>query len=152
MYQEITIVGNIGREPDYKTTQQGKAVCQFSVATTRNTMEAGVKGKETTWFKVSVWDRAADYIKNYAHKGNKILVRGRLACDPQTGGPRIFFKPDGNAICAFEVVADTVRLLTYDGDGNQSQQQSQPQQQAQPRQQQPWQTTAFSNMDDDIPF
>lgn len=148
MYQEITIVGNIGREPDYKTTQQGKAVAQFSVATTRNTLEQGVKGKETTWFKVSVWERAADYIKNYAHKGNKILVRGRLACDPQTGGPKVFFKADGNMACAFEIVADTVRLLTYD-----EQQMSQLQQQSPAREQaQPRQTTANQEFEDDIPF
>ena len=71
-----------------------------------------------------------------------------MACDPQTGGPKVFIKADGNMACAFEIVADTVRLLTYD-----EQQMSQLQQQSLDREQvQPRQTTANREFEDDIPF
>jgi single-strand DNA-binding protein len=48
-----------------------------------------------------------------------VLVEGRLRPDPETGGPRVYFRQDGTAGASFEVVAQTVRFLgSGNGNGN----------------------------------
>ena len=48
----------------------------------------------------------------FAQKGTRVLVRGRLVVDPQSGGPRIFSRKDGTQSASFEVTADTVRVIS----------------------------------------
>ena len=109
MYQELTILGTMSKEPEVRYTPEGKASATFNVATNRNTAKGD---KETTWFRVTCWERTAEYMGKYSQKGTKILVRGRLVVDPQTGGPRLFTRQDGTVSTSFEVVADTVKLIS----------------------------------------
>jgi single-strand DNA-binding protein len=68
------IFGNLGRDPELRTTAAGKPVCTLSVATTCWNVE-----KETTeWHNVVVWDKQANYVADRAHKGTKVLVEGRI--------------------------------------------------------------------------
>ena len=118
MYQSITIVGNVGKEPEMRYTPSGQAVTSFSVATNRQyTANNGEKVKETTWFRVSAWGKQAEICNQYVHKGSKVLVEGRLTVDPATGGPRIWSKQDGTAGASFEITANTVRFLSSRGEG-----------------------------------
>lgn len=133
MYHEITLVGTIGREPELRYTPDGKASCSFSVATNR---AVGQGQQETTWFKVTTWEKTAEFVHNYAHKGNKILAVGRLVCDKNNGGPRLYQKQDGTTTAAFEVVAEKFRILDNKQDGQRSQQNQQTQYQQRPAQQQ----------------
>jgi len=113
MYSTIIIVGNVGRDPEMRYTPAGKAVTSFSVATNRGyTNAAGELVKETTWFRVSAWERQAETCNQYLKKGSKVLVEGRLTCDPATGGPRIWQDESGASRTSFEVSASTVRFLS----------------------------------------
>jgi single-strand DNA-binding protein len=112
MYQKITIVGNLGRDPEMRYTPQGTPVTNFSVATTYKWTSAdGTPIEETTWFRVSAWGRMAEVCNEYLSKGRQVLVEGRLRPDPQTGGPRLWTRQDGTAGASFEVHANTVKFL-----------------------------------------
>lgn len=113
MYSTVIIVGNVGRDPEMRYTPAGQAVTSFSVATNRQyTNNNGETIKETTWFRVSAWGKQAETCNQYLKKGNKVLVEGRLTCDPATGGPRIWKAQDGTPRTSFEINASTVRFLT----------------------------------------
>ena len=100
MYQKVTIIGNLGRDPEMRYTPSGQAVTSFNVATNRTyTGSDGQKVKETTWFRVSAWGKQAEICNNYLHKGSKVFIEGRLVSDPATGGPRIFNRQDGTTWC-----------------------------------------------------
>jgi len=116
MYQQITIVGYLGRDPEMRFTPSGQPVTSFSVATSRSyTNNAGQKVDETTWFRVSVWGAQAESCKQYLSKGRPVLVVGRLRPDPQTGGPRVYTRNDGTSGASFEVNAMNVRFLPGGG-------------------------------------
>lgn len=112
MYQQITIVGYLGNDPDMRFTPNGQAVTSFSVASSRKyTNNSGQQVDETTWFRVSVWGAQAEACNQYLSKGRPVLVVGRLRPDPQTGYPRIFTRQDGTTGASFEVNAFEVRFL-----------------------------------------
>jgi single-strand DNA-binding protein len=112
MYQKVVIVGNLGRDPEMRYTPQGKPVTNFSVATSRRWTNAdGTPGEETIWFRVSAWGRTAEVCNEYLSKGRQVLVEGRLRPDPETGGPRIWTRPDGTAGASFEITAFSVKFL-----------------------------------------
>ena len=113
MYQSITIVGRLGRDPEMRYTPSGQAVTTFNLAVNRQYTQAGGEAvKETAWFRVAAWDKTAENCHQYLKKGSLVLVEGRLVCDPQNGGPRLFMRKDGTPGTAFEVNAGTVRFLT----------------------------------------
>jgi single-strand DNA-binding protein len=121
MYQQITIVGYLGNDPDMRFTPNGQAVTSFSVAASRKyTNNSGQKIDETTWFRVSVWGAQAESCNQYLAKGRPVLVVGRLRPDPQTGNPRTFTRQDGSMGASFEVTAITVQFLPSGGKGTTS--------------------------------
>ena len=89
MYQNLIIVGNLGRDPEMRYTPDGTPVTNFSVATNRKwTNSDGSQGEETVWFRVTVWRRMAEVCNQYLSKGRQVLVEGRMTPDPESGGPR----------------------------------------------------------------
>ncbi len=112
MFQQITLVGYLGRDPEMRFTPSGSAVTSFSIATNRSyTNNSGQKVDETTWFRISVWGAQAESCNQYLKKGSAVLVVGRLRPDPQTGGPRIYTRNDGTTGASFEVNALNVRFM-----------------------------------------
>jgi single-strand DNA-binding protein len=113
MYQSITVIGRLGRDPEMRYMPNGDPVTSFSVATDRAWNDKnGQKQKETTWFRVSVFGKSAETANQYLSKGKMVLVEGRLRVDPKTGGPTTFTRQDGTVGTSFEIVANTVRFLS----------------------------------------
>jgi len=113
MYQNLIIVGNLGRDPEMRYTPSGQAVTNFNVATNRKyTTSDGNPVEETTWFRVSTWGKTAEVCNQYLKKGSKVLVEGRLNPDSTTGGPRIWTRQDGTSAASFELTANQVRFLS----------------------------------------
>jgi single-strand DNA-binding protein len=111
-YQEITIIGHLGRDPEMRYTPGGVAVTNFPVAANRRYRDAqGELVKETIWFQVTAWERQAENSNQYLQKGSQVMVKGRLNPDPDTGGPRIWEKRDGSAGSSFEVTAREIIYL-----------------------------------------
>ena len=80
----VTLIGNVGADPEIRTTPGGGRVAQFSVATTRQwTSQAGEKQEKTEWHRIVAWDNArgsklANIVEQYVKKGDKIYVEGRI--------------------------------------------------------------------------
>lgn len=73
-FQQVTIVGNLGREPEMRYIASGKAVVDFSVAVSTGSGDY----EHTEWFNCQAWEKAAEIINQYAEKGHKIMVSGTL--------------------------------------------------------------------------
>jgi len=117
MYHQITIVGNLGRDPEMRFTPSGQAVCSFSVASTRQyTSSDGEKVKETVWFRVTTWGKQAEICSQYLAKGAKVLIEGRLSPDKATGNPRLWNTNDGKPAASYEVTAEKVIFLSPKGE------------------------------------
>lgn len=113
MYQQIIIVGNLGRDPEMRFTPSGTQVTSLNVATNRKyTGSDGQLVKETTWFRVSVFGKQAEACAQYLKKGSAVLVEGRLTPDKQTGGPRTYQRQDGSVGATYEIFANTVRFMS----------------------------------------
>lgn len=69
--KELKLIGNIGKI-EMRFTPQGKAVCEFSLAI--NTKKG--EEKQTEWYKVIAWEKAAEIINQYVAAGSKIYVSG----------------------------------------------------------------------------
>lgn len=109
-FNKIIIVGYLGRDPELKYTPQGKAVCNFSVATSEKSTDKSGEAKEvTTWFRVSVWDKAAENAATFLKKGSQVYIDGRLRQDEYTD-------KDGNKRQTLEVWANTVQFLDRKGE------------------------------------
>lgn len=105
MFQQITILGYIGKKPELRYTGNGVAVTTLNVATTNKYKDK----EETTWFNVSVWGNQAENCVTYLDKGSMVLVVGRLV-PGKDGNPRTYQKKDGGVGASFDVNGDVVRF------------------------------------------
>jgi single-strand DNA-binding protein len=107
MYQKLTIVGNLGSDPEMRYTPSGQAVTNFRVATNRKWVgNDGKPMEETTWFRVSVWGKQAETCNQYLSKGRLVLCEGRLK--PEIN---IWNDQNGNARASYELNAFEVKFL-----------------------------------------
>jgi single-strand DNA-binding protein len=73
----VTLLGNLGRDPEVKYTPTGLAVCNASLATQKSWKKDGEWKKNTTWHKVVAWRKLADLLGT-ATKGDQVLIEGEL--------------------------------------------------------------------------
>lgn len=119
MYHKITIVGNLGRDPEMRYTPSGQAVTNFSIATNRRwTGNDGQQQEETVWFRISAWGKLAETCNQYLSKGRQVFVEGRMTVDRETGGPRIWTDQNGTPRASYEVTALDVKFLGGRGGGD----------------------------------
>jgi single-strand DNA-binding protein len=79
MINTVTIVGNLGNDPEIRYTAQGVPVANFNIAVNENYKDReGKKVKKTHWFKVTAFQRLAEIVGEYCAKGSKVGVRGQL--------------------------------------------------------------------------
>jgi len=75
----VTIIGNLGHDPEMRYTPSGKPVTSFSVAVSRSWRAPdGERREETEWFNVVAWDNLAETCKQYLNKGQPVYIEGRL--------------------------------------------------------------------------
>jgi single-strand DNA-binding protein len=76
---KVILIGNLGRDPEVRYAPSGAAVCNVSVATTRQWKDkSGEKKEETEWHRVVFYDRLAEIAGEYLKKGRPVYVEGRL--------------------------------------------------------------------------
>lgn len=71
-----TLTGNLGRDPEFQTTQSGQMVSKFSLAVRQVKKDA-----PAFWVKVEVWGKQAEYVANYLKKGASVCVTGQVGED-----------------------------------------------------------------------
>jgi len=110
MYQSVTIVGHLGRDPEMRYLQSGDAVTSFSVATSRKWKAAdGSDKEEVVWWKVTAWKKLAEITNQYLTKGSLVMVVGTAKVSAYTD-------KSGQPAASLELRADTVKFLSKRGD------------------------------------
>ena len=170
---KVILIGNLGRDPEVRYTPSGSAVCNISLATTRNwkSKDSGERQEETEWHRVVFYDRLAEIAGEYLKKGRSCYVEGRLKT-------RKWTDKDGVEKFTTEIIAETMQLLggrdggggmgggddmggggySRDSEGGGGSggggggRQSAPAPRAPAPRPQPKSSTGFDDMDDDIPF
>ena len=108
---QVTIMGNLTKDPVLKYTPSGVAVISFSMATNRSWIDkaTGEKKEDVQYHNIVFWQKSAEVISQYVFKGNALLIQGRLQTrswdDKQTGTKRY----------TTEIVGDAFWLLTQKG-------------------------------------
>ncbi len=75
----VTLLGNLGDDPEVRTTAQGTSVATLRIATSESYKDRSGEWQEITdWHRVILWDRLAETAEKYLKKGSKVLIEGRL--------------------------------------------------------------------------
>lgn len=129
---KVTLIGNLGRDPEVRYTQDGQAVVNFTMATSLEWRDkaTGEKREKTEWHRVVAFGKLGEICGEYLNKGKQVYIEGRL----QTRS----WDQDGVTRYTTEIVASEMQMLgTRGGDsggggysregsaGNKSQQQAQ---------------------------
>ncbi len=103
---KISIIGNLGRDPEVRYTPDGTAVTSFSVA-----VNDRYKGEERTmWFRVSAFGKLGEICGNYLSKGKQVYIEGPLRTND-------WEDKDGNKRTSLEVTARDMVMLGTKDDG-----------------------------------
>ena len=103
---QVQIIGRLGTEVELKTTKNDNKVANISVAVNRYyTNDVGQKVENTDWFRVVAWGYTAENMAKILHKGDEIMVQGRLAT-------RSYENKDKIVQYVTEIVADQFLFIT----------------------------------------
>lgn len=100
----VTLVGNLGRDPEVRYTQGGTPVCNLSVAVTERRKEADAWKDHTEWFNVVCFGKTAENAGKFLKKGRQLFVEGRLQS-------RSWEDKEGHNRTTVEVIASQVLFL-----------------------------------------
>ena len=161
---KVIIIGNLGKDPEVRYLPSGAAICNITVATSRQWKDktSGERQEETEWHRITFFDRMAEIAGEYLKKGRPVYVEGRLKT-------RKYTDKDGVEKYATDIVATEMQLLggregggagddmgdsMGGGGGRAPAPRSAPQRQAAAPAPKPAakSSTGFDDMDDDIPF
>jgi single-strand DNA-binding protein len=107
----VTLIGNLGRDPELRYTKDGQGVANFTVATNERWRDKqGSTQERTEWHRIVVWGKQGENCAQYLQKGRSVYVEGRL----QT---RDWEDKDGNKRQTTEIVAQSVQFLGGRGEG-----------------------------------
>ena len=103
---KVILIGNLGRDPEVRYTTSGAAICNLTIATSRNWKDktSDEKVEETEWHRVVFYDRLAEIAGEYLKKGRSVYVEGRLKT-------RKWQDKEGKDVYTTEVIADNMQLL-----------------------------------------
>ena len=106
MVNKVILVGNVGIDPEVRTTESGVKVARIRLATTERLFDrqANEAKEHTEWHTVTLWRGLADVVDKYVRKGTQIYVEGRLRT-------REWMDKDNNKRYTTEILADVMNLL-----------------------------------------
>ena len=141
---QATVIGFVGDEPKVSTTQAGRKVASFAVATTEKgyTAQNGTTYPDRTeWHNIVLWGKLAEVAEKFLHKGSSVFVQGKMRT-------RSYEDKNGLKRYITEIEGDIMQMLDRKADGNQSG----IQQQSAPVPQTPSNPSAYKKDNDDLPF
>ena len=105
---KLTIIGNLTRDPELRTTSSGISVCSFTVAVNRKQSaqqrQAGQQ-PEADFFRVTAWRERGEFCGKFLQKGKKVCVMGPVSVSTYTGN-------DGTTRASLEVTANDIEFLS----------------------------------------
>jgi len=164
---KVILIGNLGKDPEVRYAPSGSAICNITLATSRNWKDktSGERQEETEWHRVVFFDRMAEVAGEYLKKGKSVYIEGRLKT-------RKWTDKEGVDKYTTEVMADRMEMLGSreggggsggdEGYGEQAAPRAEAPRRSAPPQRAPAPapraapapktSTGFDDMDDDIPF
>lgn len=101
---KVILIGNLTRDPELRSLQGGKSVCNFGIAINERWKDAQGNWKDkTTFVDVTAWGKTADVVGNYLEKGSLVAIDGRLDLEQ--------WESDGQKRSKLKVVVDTLQML-----------------------------------------
>ena len=115
---KVTLIGNLGADPEVRSTSNGSRVATLSIATSRQwKSQSGEKQEKTEWHRVVLWNNKgstlADIAERYCKKGDKVYVEGAIEY-------RSWQDREGQTRYTTEIVARELILLSGKGDGGEA--------------------------------
>lgn len=106
MVNKVILIGNVGMDPEVRTTENGVKVARIRLATTERLFDrqANETREHTEWHTITLWRGLADVVDRYVRKGSQIYIEGRLRT-------RDWMDKDNNKRYTTEILADTMNLL-----------------------------------------
>jgi single-strand DNA-binding protein len=102
---KVILIGNTGKDPEYKTLEDGTPVAKLTIATTETyRLKNGETQSRTDWHTIILWRGLATFANQYIHKGSLLYIEGKLHS-------RQYEDKEGQKKYVTEVVADQVVLL-----------------------------------------
>ena len=105
----ITLIGNVGRDPDIQQTKNGAKVAHFSIATNRRVNSGAGEEERTDWHRLTLWNRNAEFAEDYIRTGDRVFVEGRMEYDS--------YERDGVVIPTAEITVREIVLLSSKAGG-----------------------------------
>jgi single-strand DNA-binding protein len=109
---KVILLGNVGKDPEIRSTPGGTMVASFSLATTDRTKDqAGAWTDRTEWHNLVAFQRTAEIIRDYVKKGSKLYIEGKIqtrSWDDKTSGEKKY---------RTEIIVNDLSLLSGRGEG-----------------------------------
>lgn len=104
-FNQVTLLGNVGRDPDVRTFESGNRAASFSLATTfRFKNAAGELSEDTSWHNIVANGKLAETVEGFVRKGMTVLVNGRIRY-------RSYTNSAGEEKNITEIVANAIQLI-----------------------------------------
>lgn len=132
MINKVILVGNVGLDPEVRTTESGVKVARLRLATSERYVDkqSGERKELTEWHTITLWRGLADIVDRYVHKGSQLYIEGRLRT-------REWVDKDQVKRYTTEILADNMQLLGSRSDGQSAAPAAAPSAPVQPAYQQP---------------
>jgi len=112
---KVMLIGNLGKDPDVKYTQDGRAIANFNIATSEEWKDkaSGERKEKTEWHKIVVFGKLAEICGEYLVKGKKVYIEGKLQTRSYEKGNITRYTT--------EIVCSDMQMLDARGQSGQSQ-------------------------------
>lgn len=109
---KVILVGNLGSDPEVRTTPGGQRVANFRLATSRSwNSQDGQRQEKTEWHSIVAWGKTADIVERYLQKGKQVYIEGRLET-------RSWQDKDGQTRYKTEIICENMQMLGRPGERN----------------------------------
>ena len=101
---KVTLIGNVGKDPEIKTFASGNKVANITLATTERYKDRnGEQKEETEWHSVQAFGKLADVVERFVHKGSLLYLDGKIRTRS--------YEADGRTMYRMEILADHIQML-----------------------------------------
>ena len=104
---KVQLIGRLGKEPEQRKTNKGKAVTVFSVAVNRIWKSKGETKENTDWFNVEAWGKLGEICHKFLQKGQLVYLEGALRTDK--------YEHEGETQYFTKVIASKMQMLEWKG-------------------------------------
>ena len=101
---KVTLIGNVGKDPEIKTFASGNKVANITLATSERYKDRnGEQKEETEWHSVQAFGKLADVVERFVHKGSLLYLDGKIRTRS--------YEADGRTMYRTEILADHIQML-----------------------------------------